>query len=355
MYKFSLKVIRALFIMGDEVMNLNEIFTFENLYEAHKSCRLSKQHKKEIINFEINLSTNLYDIQKRLISKKYKFGGYHNFYIYEPKERLIEALSYKDRVIIKCFCNKVLIPKISKCLINDNVACQKGKGTLYGIKRLEYFLKHEYQKEKNNDVYFLKCDIRKYFPSINHEILLSLLSNLKFSLDEWWFIEKLLNEQPNDVGLTLGNQSSQWFALLYLNKLDHLIKEHLRIKGYVRYMDDMILIHRDKNYLRYCKNEIQSFCLNKLNLNLNEKTQIGKTSCGVDFLGFRHILTKSGKVIRKQRASSKIRMKKHRKTLYKMYKKGIVDESYVLMRENAYKAHLMYSNEKLISSLHSKL
>lgn len=337
-------------------MTLDEIFTFENLYEAHKSARLSKQHKKEIINFEINLSSNLYKLRKNIINRKYKLGKYHTFYIYEPKERLIEALSYKDRVVIKCFCNQVLSPKIERLLIYDNIACRKEKGTLYGIKRLETFMKKEYFKENNNDVYFLKCDIRKYFPSIDHEVLLSLLKRVNFSNDEMYFIQKLIKEQPDNTGkgLTLGNQSSQLFALFYLNKVDRLIKEKLRVKAYLRYMDDMILIHRDKSFLQMCKKEIEHVCKNELKLELNQKTQIGKAMNGIDFLGFRHILTHSGKVIRKLRKSSKVRTKSHLKTLYKLHNKKIVDDNYVLIRKNAYYAHLIHSNEKkLIKTLHN--
>lgn len=350
----SLMVIRALFYFGGSKVTLKEIFTFENLYEAHKSSRLSKQHKKETIDFEINLYVNIYKLIKKIVSKSYKLGAYHNFYIYEPKERLIEALSYQDRVVIKCFCNNVLIPKIDRLLINDNIACRKGKGTLYGIKRLEKFLKCEYIKQKSNDIYYLKCDIKKYFPNIDHEVLLRLLNEINFSEDEMWFIRKLIKEQPNDTGkgLTLGNQSSQWFALFYLNKVDRLVKEKLRIKGYVRYMDDMILIHSNKAYLQQCKKEIESYCKQNLKLELNEKTQIGKVSDGIDFLGFRHILTKTGKVVTKLRRTSKIRMKRHLKNLDKLYKKKLVDKEYVLMRKNAYYAHILYSNEKkLIKTL----
>lgn len=336
-------------------MNLNEIFSFENLYQAHKECRRSKQHLREIISFEINLSVNIAKIVKAFEKRSYKFGNYYRFNIYEPKERLIEALPYKDRVVIKCFCNVVLVPKLKNKLVNDNVACQKGKGTLYGIRRLEKFLKREYLTKNNNEVYFLKCDIKKYFPSINHEILINGLSKLDFSEDEMWFIKKTIIEQPNKekIGLPLGNQTSQWYALFYLNGLDRLIKEKLRIKGYVRYMDDMILIHRDKSYLQRCRFEIEKMCNNDLNLELNKKTQIGKVKYGIDFLGFRHILTPTGKVVRKLRRSSKDRLKKHLKNLNKLEKKKLVDGDYVLIRKNAYYAHIMYSNEKkLIKSLH---
>ena len=330
-------------------MKIEEIFSFENLYNAHKTCRNSKNHKGEVIRFEIDLSRNISKLVKLFKEKKYKVGNYKEFYIYEPKERKIEALPYKDRVILQCFCKQSVIPRLDKRLIFDNVACRKNKGTLFGIKRLTKFLKDEYIKEKNNEFYYLKMDIKKYFPNINHDILLKKLKKAGFSKDEMWFLKKVLIEQPNKsgLGLPLGNQTSQWFALFYLDRIDRLIKEKLKIKGYVRYMDDMILIHRDKNYLRECLNCVRNTCVDELELELNSKTQIGKVANGIDFLGFRHILLKNGKVVRKLRGSAKIRMKKHLKNLEKLKSKKIVDDEYVMVRKNSFKAHLSYSNENL--------
>lgn len=147
-------------------------------------------------------------------------------------------------------------------------------------------------------------------------------------------------------GLALGNQSSQWFVLYYLDRIDRLVKEKLRINGYVRYMDDFILIHCDKRYLQYYLEEINKVCNEKLNLELNQKTQIGIAYNGIDFLGFNHILTGSGKVIKKLGFSSKQRMRKHIKIMKKLKNKSIIDEEYINMRINSFKAHLKYSNEK---------
>lgn len=328
-------------------MKLDEIFTFENLYSAYKNCRMSKQHKGEVIRFESNLAVNLNNLNKELTTKNYKLGNYKKFYIYEPKERLIEALPFKDRVVVRCFCNVSLKPKIERKLIYDNCACRKGKGTTFAIDRLHKFLRKEYLKENNDNVYFLKCDIRKYFPSINHEILIDLLEEVGFSDDEMWLIKKLIKEQPDNatIGSPLGNQSSQWFALLYLNKIDHYIKEQLGIKCYVRYMDDMILVHRDKKYLSECKNKIKKLCNDLLDLELNEKTQIGMVKNGIDFLGYRHILSSSGKIIIKLRYSSKKRLKKHLKTVNKLYNKGIVDDEYVYQRKNSFYNYIKGTNE----------
>ncbi len=328
-------------------MKLSEIFTFENLYEAHKNCRKSKQQKGEVIRFETNLSYNLHNIRKEIITKKYKFNKYKVFSIYEPKKRIIEALPYKDRVIIRCFCEVSLKPKIEKKLIYDNAACRKEKGTDFAIKRLEKFLRIEYNKQKNNEIYFLKCDISKYFSSIDHNILLQLLKKIEFSEEETWFIEKIIKEQPNHckIGLPLGNQSSQWFALLYLNLVDRYIKEKLRVKGYIRYMDDMILIHRDKKFLQVCQKEIGNICQNKLHLSLNNKTQIGKVENGIDFLGYRHILLKSGKIIKKLRSSSKRRLYQHLKNLSKLKKMNIIDDEYIYIRKNAFYHHIKNTKE----------
>ena len=328
-------------------MELKEIFTFENLYEAYKECRKSKQHKGEVIRFEINLSSNISNLINEITTKKYKLGKYKEFLIYEPKERTIEALPFRDRVVIKCFCNITLKDKIDKKLIYDNAACRENKGTAFAIKRLEKFLRDEYRKEKNNKIYFLKCDIRKYFQSIDHEILLNLLKDINFSTGEMWIMEKLIKEQPNNanIGLPLGNQSSQWFALLYLNIIDRYVKEVLRVKGYIRYMDDMILIHRDKSYLQYSLLKIKSKCENELKLSLNQKTQIGIVKNGIDFLGYRHILNENGSITRKLRASSKQRLKRHLKTLHKLREKNIVDDEYVYVRKNAFYNHIKDTKE----------
>ena len=162
-----------------------------------------------------------------------------------------------------------------------------------------------------------------------------------------WIIEKLVKEQPNEasIGLPLGNQSSQWFALLYLNVIDRFVKEDLRIKGYIRYMDDMILIHRDKSYLQYSLLKIEEKCRNELKLSLNQKTQIGIIKNGIDFLGYRHILNENGSITRKLRVSSKHRLKKHLKTLKKLREKNIVDDEYVYIRKNAFYNHIKDTKE----------
>lgn len=326
-------------------MSLEEIFTFENIYAAHKWCRKSKQHKGEVVRFEIDLSKNITELIKELTSRKYKLGKYRKFKLFEPKERLIEALSYKDRVVLMCFVTNVLKPIISKHVIYDNTACQKNKGTDFGLNRLTKFLKREFINEHGNDFYYLKCDIHKYFPSINHEVLLNKLKRIGLTDDELYMARLFMTNYETSVGIPLGNLSSQWYALIYLDDLDRFIKEKLQIKGYIRYMDDFILIHKDKNYLRYSLKEIDSFCKERLKVELNAKTQIGKVKNGIDFLGFRLILTETGKVIKKLRGSSKRRIKRHLRNLKKLEDKGIVDREYVNIRKNCFYSRIDNSDE----------
>lgn len=164
-----------------------------------------------------------------------------------------------------------------------------------------------------------------------------------------WFIKKLIkvNSSFNEKGLPLGNQSSQWFALLYLNSLDRIIKEKLRVKYYIRYMDDMILLDTDKKNLQKYQKEIEKYCQKYLSLELNRKTQIGRVNNGIDFLGYRHILTATGKIKRKLRNSSRQRMKKHLLVLEKLSNKNLVDEEYVSIRKNAFYNHVKTTNESI--------
>lgn len=335
---------------------LSDSFTFDKLLISHKRCRLSKQHKKDVVSFELNLSQNLVSISSKLLSQTFKLGGYKQFFVYEPKKRNIESLSYKDRVVLMAFCTNVLEKKIEEKLIYDNVACRKNKGTHFGINRLKSFLHKFYNKEKTNEGYFLKCDIRKYFQSIDHSVLKRLLDKVEFDYEDRWFIDLIIDNKykEEDVGLPIGNQTSQWFALFYLNLVDRLIKEKLRIKYYVRYMDDMILVHKDKEYLKYCKNEIEKLCNNILHLELNSKTQVGKLSSGIDFLGFRMILLDNGKVLQLLRSSAKQRLKRNLKNLAKLRDKEIVDNKFIDVRLNAYHAHLCHSSSKKLYYLYKK-
>lgn len=323
-------------------MTFEETFCFENLLKTHKRCRVGKAHKKEVIHFELNLGENLSKLSEE-VNEGFKVSKYKKFMVYEPKKRVIEALPYRDRLVQMALCRNLIEPALEKRLIFDNCACRKGRGTHFAIFRLEKFLHSFFAKYKTGG-YFLKVDISKYFASIDHQILKSKLQKCDF--DErtlalmFSFIDSSNSESK--VGIPLGNQTSQWFALLYLDEADRFIKEVCQIEYYIRYMDDLILIDKSKNKLKSTMLQLGTLCKEKLHLNLNSKTQIGRLCDGIDFLGFRHVLTKTGKVLRFLRKQSKQRYRKKIKFLKLLKSRQLVDEDYIKIRLNSFRSHLSY-------------
>lgn len=330
---------------GDNITDYEKICAFESLYEAHRRARKCKRHKKDVITFEMDLAANLWGLKERLDSKTYVVGGYKRFMIHDPKDREIQALCYGDRVVQHSLCDNVLIPFFENRLIYDNCACRKGKGTHFGIRRLTEFMREHY-KAHGADGWILKADIRKYFPSVNHEILLQRLRRIIPDPDIVALVEMIIHSWNRDEGkgLAMGNQTSQLFALYYLDPVDRLIKEKLRIKHYTRYMDDMVLLHPDREYLRECLRQIRELCGIKLKLELNEKTQIFPIRHGVDYLGWHFYLTETGKVIKELRMQNKKRLKRRMKGLQKGYAEGRLDWEDIKRSIASTNGHLMHGH-----------
>lgn len=321
------------------------LYDFQNLYAAHKSARKGKLGKIEVIGFEMNLAKNLCDLQKELRNRAYRHKGYHQFRIYEPKEREIFAPSYADRVVQHCLCDNILAPVLDARLIYDNAACRKGKGTHFALDRLSGFMRDFYRKHGTNG-YFLKCDIRKYFPNINHNVLKSKLKRVFGDSEVFELLCRIIDSYENSpgTGLPLGNQASQWFALYYLDSIDRLIKEKLQVRYYSRYMDDFVLLHQGKGFLQECLAKIRNVCESDLKLDLNEKTQIFPLKNGVDYLGWHFYLTGSGKVIRKLRNSKKRSLKRHFKKMAQNYQDWQIDFEDIKRRVKSTNGHLIHGN-----------
>lgn len=288
-------------------MNYDEMSQFQNLMKAHVKSRRGKRDQNEVIQFEIDLGAQLLKLQSELLCRVYVPRPYQQFRIYDPKPRLIYALRYRDRIVQHTLCDNVIEPFMERHLIYDNAASRKGKGTHFAIRRLEPFLRKHYKKHGTKG-YLLKFDIKKYFENIDHEILFHLFENaFHDDPDICQLIRIYIDSYGKEEGrgLPLGNQTSTWFALYYLDGLDRLIKERLRIKYYTRYMDDGVIVHEDREYLRACLQEMEQYIKEERKLAFNEKTQIVPLSQGVDYLGFRFYLTDSGKVIKKLRSSGK--------------------------------------------------
>lgn len=322
-------------------MNYDEIFTFENLYEAHLKARSGKRCKKDVILFENNLSFNLWQLYDELKSKKYSVEKYNKFYVYEPKKREIQALLYKDRVVQHALCDLYLYPLLTKRFIYDNCACQKGKGTDFARDRLAVHLRSFYKEHKTNG-YILKADIHHFFPSINHNVLKRMLESIVEDIDILGFLYMLIDSYNSEkgCGIPMGNQTSQLFALYYLNPLDRLVKEKLRVKYYVRYMDDCILILDSKERLKECLRQMNLLVEDELLIAFNNKTQIFPIENGVDFLGFHFYMTDTGKVVKKLRKSSKKKFKNRMKKLKKQYESGEIEIEDINRVLPGYNGHL---------------
>lgn len=318
------------------------IYDFQNLYKAHKRARLGKRNTREVIEFELNLSENLTRLSDSLREHSYRVSGYYTFNVYDPKLRKIHALHYRDRVVQHAICDEVLTPTLEPKLIYDNAACRIGKGTSFAIRRVSAFM-NEFYKQHGTSGYFLKCDVRKFFENIDHEILKAKLKHVFANepeiLDLLCVIIDSYESKPGK-GLPLGNQTSQWFANYYLDEFDRVIKEKLRLKYYSRYMDDCVIIHVDKEYLRYCLEEITK-SLTRHALDFNEKTVIFPLKNGVNYLGWHFYITSTGKIIRRVTHRTKFRFKRRLSLMQKQYKQDAITFAEIKLVLSAYYAHLI--------------
>ena len=321
-----------------------KIYDFQNLYKAHTVARRSKRNTREVIEFEMNLGENLTVLSEALKNGTYKMQDYYSFAIYDPKYRVIHALHYRDRVVQHCLCDEVLAPILDKKLIYDNSACRIGKGTHFAIGRVSKFW-HDFYNKYGANGYFLKCDVRKFFDNIDHCVLKQKLSKAIKDKQVLNLLYQIIDsfEVTPGKGLPLGNQTSQWFAIFYLDGFDRLIKEKLKIKYYSRYMDDCVLIHQDKDYLKYCLKQMKQ-CAEELKIAFNEKTEIFPLKNGVNYLGWHFYMTDTGKVIRKVKQQTKYRYKRKIKYFEYAYACDLVELDDIKQALSNYRAHLSYGH-----------
>lgn len=220
------------------------------------------------------------------MNRTYHTGKYKHFTIYEPKERQIAALSFEDRVVQHAIYN-IIEPIFEKSFIYDSYACRKGFGVISGSLRATKFRRAAVDSFKNQQIYCLKGDVRKYFYSIDHLVLKKLIRKKIKCKDTLKLLDEIIDSSGDLVGIPIGNLTSQLFANIYLNELDHYVKEVLKLKYYIRYMDDFIILHPDKKYLEEILIKIRQYLVSELKLNLNSKTQIFLVNRrAIDFLGY---------------------------------------------------------------------
>jgi len=266
-----------------------DIIELNNLFSAWEEFLIGKSNKDDVEAFGLNLLDNIAELHDDLVNKKYRHGGYHSFFINDPKRRHIHKAEVRDR-LLRHAIYRILYPFFERTFISDSYSCRLGKGV---YKAIERFDTKSYKLSRNNfkTCWVLKCDIKKFFDSIDHKILLNILGNYIPDQDIMWLLTKVINSYHNEakdgVGLPLGNLTSQLFANVYLNVFDKWAKHQLKTRHYIRYADDFLVLSTDKKWLEAIIPQIRSFLLEKLNLTLHPTKIFLKThNSGVDFLGW---------------------------------------------------------------------
>lgn len=271
-----------------------EICTFDNALLAYKRARKCKRFRPEVMEFEQNREENLIKAVNAVKNSTYVPGRYKVFTVWVPKQRIIMALPFFDRVIQHMIVN-LIEPIFEKQFIKHSYACRKGKGVHEASKQLTNWL-YTMEQIEGKKVYALKCDIHHYFQSVNHRILKKEIR--RYIKDEHLLtiIDRIITYNgiyPEGVGIPVGNLTSQLFANVYLHRLDIFVKQTLCVKKYIRYMDDFLLISDDVNQLKQWRVQIEDFLRSELELELNPKTTILAGKNGIDFVGYRHWSTRT--------------------------------------------------------------
>lgn len=326
-----------------------QIIEFKNIYLAALKAQKGKRFRDNVLQFNYNLGTELLKIQQELRDKTYQPGSYRTFHIRDIKSRLISAAPYRDRVVHHALCN-IIIPIFERTFISDTYANREGFGTHKALKRFTTFAR--------SSRYVLQCDIRKYFPSIDHEIMKQLIRRKIKCKDTLWLIDKIIdnsNEQeeiinyfPGDDlltpiqrrhGLPIGNLTSQWMANIYLSGFDHFIKEQLKVSKYLRYVDDFALFSDDYQFLKDARIAIEDY-LAELRLKIHPiKSQLFESKHGASFLGFRVF----PEIIR-VRNNNLHRGRKRLKKLQKDFAQGEINVQDIRQSLNSWEAHLKHGD-----------
>lgn len=282
----------------------------DNLMQAYKKARRGKGWRQSVRKFEEDIPGNLLKLQKLLCTKQYTTSKYAEKTIYEPKERVIYKLPFFPDRIVQHALLQVLIPIWDNLMIYDSYACRVGKGMHEASRRTMGHVRH-YK-------YCFKADISKFYPSIDHDALMSIIVRKIKCTNTLHLIENIVRSFPGGKNVPIGNYTSQWFGNLYMNELDQLIKHKYKMAAYLRYCDDFVIFSNDKYFLHQLKNNIDIFIQTHLQLKFS-KWSIFPVTQGVDFLGYRHF---PNKVL--IRSSTSQRMIKRMVALPQLLKSGII-------------------------------
>ena len=259
--------------------------TYDNLMKAHLDSRKGKSLRKEIILFNLKQEEYIMWLYEKLKNGTYKHSGYSKFFVTEPKIRRIEKSKYIDRIVHRWYVDNFMKEYFMKSFISTSYACIENKGMHKACLDVQESMKH--CKRVWNNYYIIKMDVAKYFQNIDKRILDSILQRKIKDKKLLWITYEILYSNGKEKGLPIGNYTSQCFANIYLNEMDQFAKHNLKLKYWYRYMDDMIAIVKTKKEAIEKLEFIKNFLYKNLRLELNSKTQIFKSSQGVNFCGYK--------------------------------------------------------------------
>lgn len=318
--------------------DFNTVFSYRHLYRSYQISRRGVAWKASVQKYITQAPLNVWSTYDRLRRGTFRTSGFFEFDLNERgKLRHIRSVTIGERVVQRCLCDHALVPVITRTFIYDNGAALERKGYSFAIRRLCQHLR-EHHRKHGADGYVLLFDFSKFFDRVSHRLVKGILRK-EFTDERLIKITEHFVDAFGDVGLGLGSQISQVFALASASRLDHFIKEILRIRGYGRYMDDGYLIHPSKEYLKKCLAAIAAIC-QELEITLNvKKTQIVPLRHGFTFLKVRFYLTDSGRIVRKIYRRSVTKMRRKLKALRRMLDEGRVEYADVYASWQSWKSY----------------
>jgi len=327
-----------------------EIISAKNLFCAWKEFRRGKAKKVDVMQFEYHLEQNIFKLHRDLKSNKYKHGSYKNFYIDDPKRRHIHKATVRDRVLHHAIYSQ-LYSLFNPAFIATSFSCRIGKGTHKGVLWLAKTVR-KVSRNYTKPCFVLKCDIKKFFDSVDHSILINILKRRIKDKETMWLLEEILgsfSSGPSTLfdkkGLPIGNLTSQLFANVYMNELDQFVKQKLKVKYYARYTDDFVIVSDNKKYLKGILEPITTFISEDLELELHpHKVSVNKLHNGIDFLGY--VVHQHHRTIR---TKTKNRMVRKFEQKVRDYNTGDINEETLNASLQSYLGVLSHANAYKVS------
>lgn len=303
-------------------------------YQAHRRASRGKIHRKEVLRFNLDETGNLLRLMEIIATGRYQPSPYRRFEVYEPKQRQIMALPYIDRIVHQWAVEEFYLPYYLPRFIHDSYACIIGRGSHAAATRAQTFMRAMRQRH-GLDYYILKMDISKYFYNIDQQVLLDILGRAIVDPDLMRLTQTFIRHGTGNVGIPIGNYTSQQFANIYLNELDQYCKGELGLKYYLRYMDDFVVLVHSRAEARELYDLIKHFLADRLHLRLNQKSSYYPARLGLNFAGYR--LYHDYRLLRR-RSKHKLNM------ILAAYESGRDTTERFIMRANAWHGHASHAD-----------